>query len=263
MKNLLFGVLIAVSFQGLLLGAPAEGAFGRLDDEERFQWRGQVDGVDEILIRGRSVRVRHLEAKPIQRQDYRFSAPLPKREVDLKLHEIEGRGKVRLVEEPGPWNDYTAVVRIDDGDKGGDDYYEFELVWRVRDKWDKWNDDDKWDDEDEWDNDDRDDFDDWDGEEGAFRWEGRVDIGAEIEIRDDQHRVEDMGGEGTEEYRARFDSKLPRRNLPVSLRKVEGRGRVELIQTPDADNDYTAIVKIEDPKSGADTYEFELTWRRR
>ena len=46
-----------------------------------------------------------------------------------------------------------------------------------------------WDDDDEWD-----DFD--NRREGVFRWEGRVDIGAEIEIRGDQHRVKDMGGQG-------------------------------------------------------------------
>jgi len=45
--------------------------------EERFRWKGRVDGVVEILIQGRSVRIHHLEAKPIQEQDYRFSASLP------------------------------------------------------------------------------------------------------------------------------------------------------------------------------------------
>ena len=56
--------------------------------KERFQWKGRVDGVDDILIRGRSVRVDHLSAKPIQRQDYRFSASLPARAVEVKLHAV-------------------------------------------------------------------------------------------------------------------------------------------------------------------------------
>ena len=223
-------------------------------EEERFQWRGQVDGVDEIMIRGSSIRIKHLEAKPIQRQDHRFSSPLPSREVHLKLNKIKGRGDVRLIEEPSSWNDYTAVVRIDDGKKMGDDYYEFELSWRS-DDWDDWDNND-WDDDDEWD-----DFD--NRREGVFRWEGRVDIGAEIEIRGDQHRVKDMGGQGTQERRARFQSPLPERDVPVSLHKIDGRGDVELVQAPSSANDYTAVIRIEDDKNGADTYEFELTWRRR
>ena len=115
------GAFLLVSCCWMVIGSgPAEASA----EEERFQWRGQVDGVDEILIRGSSIRINHLEAKPIQRQDHRFSAPLPSREVHLKLKKIKGRGDVRLIEEPSSWNDYTAVVRIDDAKQMGDDYYE-------------------------------------------------------------------------------------------------------------------------------------------
>jgi len=50
--------------------------------------------------------------------------------------------------------------------------------------------------------------------------------------------------------------------VPVSVEKRKGRGRVELIQTPDSGNDYTAITKIEDTKSAPDDYEAELRWPR-
>jgi hypothetical protein len=242
---------LIISFCWMVTAPTEAGALS----EERFQWRGQVDGVDEIMIRGESVRVRHLEKKPIQRQDHRFSAPLPSRDLHLELRKIKGRGDVRLVEEPSSWNDYTAIVRVDDGEQVGDDYYEFELLWRD-DSWDDWENSD-WDHSDEW----EDGFD--YRSEGVFRWQGRVDIGAEIQIRGDDYRVNDMGGSGTQERRARFGSPLPLSSVPVSLRKIDGRGKVELLQTPDSSNDYTAIVRIEDDKSGADDYEFELTWRRR
>lgn len=217
--------------------------------EERFRWKGRVDGVDELLIQGRSVRVNHLEAKPIQRQDHRFSARLPARDIEVELKVIEGRGRVRLMEQPSERNDYTVVVRIED-DQGGDGDYELELVWDDDDDWD-----DDWDGDVRW-------SDDTDGDGGVFRWEGRVDIGARIEIRGDSHTVTDQGGDGVSEKRARFDSSLPRSEVPVSLRKRDGRGDVELIQTPSEDNDFTAIVVIEDDKSGADDYEFELSWNR-
>lgn len=233
----------------LLLGFLA----GVAKADEKFQWRGEVDGVDEIQIRGDSIRIKHLENQPIQNQDYRFSEPLPRRDVHLKLRKISGRGHVRLVEEPSSWNDYTATVRIDDGRQGGSDRYEFELEWRS-DNWDDWE-SNSWDHSDEWD-------DPWQHRrEGMFRWAGRVDVGAEIQIRGEQHRVNDAGGSGTQERRSQFSDALPSSDVPVSLHKVHGRGKVELVQTPSRSNDYTAVVRIEDDKGGADNYEFELTWR--
>ncbi len=206
--------------------------------DEHFRWKGRVDGVDEILIQGRSVRVNHLEAKPIQEQDYRFSASLPERDVEVELREIKGRGKVRLMEQPSARNDYTAVVRIED-DKGGDDKYEFELRWEEDDDWD----------------------DDFRRYDGAFRWKGSVDIGVEIRIHGESHELDDMGGRGTQEISARFDEPLPARDVAISLDKKDGRGDVELIETPSAGNNYTAVVRIEDDKGGADMYEFELRWK--
>jgi hypothetical protein len=219
--------------------------------EERFRWKGRVDGTDEILVKGRSVRVNHIADKPIQRQDHRFSSRLPARDVEVELNVVEGRGKVRLMEQPSERNDYAVVVRIED-EQGGSGDYEFELVWDDDDDWD-----DDWDDDVRW-NDDAD----GDDASGAFRWEGRVDIGARIEIRGNRHTVIDQGGQGVSERRARFESVLPERDVPVSVRKLEGRGDVELLQTPSEDNDYTAIVEIEDDKNGADDYEFELRWQR-
>jgi hypothetical protein len=224
-------------------------------DEERMQWRGRVDGIDEIDIRGDRIKIRHLEALPIEQQDHRFTAPLPREEdLDLRLRTIAGRGEVTLVEEPSARNDYTATIRVEDQAPGADDY-EFELVWEE----DRWDGDDRWDDDFGGFGDERDPFGD---EDGVFRWAGRVDIGADIEIRGGRHQIEDRGGSGTQERDARFDASLPRREIEVSLRKVEGRGLVELVQSPSGRNDYTAVVRILDEESGADEYEFELRWRR-
>jgi hypothetical protein len=61
---------------------------------------------------------------------------------------------------------------------------------------------------------------------------------------------------------ATFSDALPDSEVPVSVEKREGRGHVELIQTPDSGNDYTAIIKIEDTKGGSDDYDIELRWPR-
>jgi hypothetical protein len=229
---------------------------GPVAAEETFRWRGEVDGVDEIQIRGESVRINHLRAQPIQNHDFRFTEPLPRRDVQLRLERIAGRGDVRIVEEPNAWNQYTATVRIDDGGEPGSDYYEFAVSWPSDDWEDDWENED-WDRSPEW-------SDDWNDSqrEGFFRWSGRVDKGAEISIRGDSHNIQDQGGSGTQEMAARFSTPLPRTDVPVSLHKLEGRGRVELLQTPSARNNYVARVRITDDDSGADDYEFELRWRR-
>ncbi len=207
-------------------------------ETEYFRFRGEVDGIDDILIRGSQVKIEHVAAKPIQSQDHRFSAPLPFAEVELTLQLIHGRGSVRLMEQPSQRNQYTAVVRVDDHDHSGDDRYEFELSWS------------------------REDLRDSDVYESSFRWRGRVDIGCEIEVRGRRHTVTDAGGSGTQEKGASFSEPLPDSEVPVSVEKRDGRGRVEIVQAPDSGNDYTAIIKIEDTKSGSDDYEIELRWPR-
>jgi hypothetical protein len=206
-------------------------------ETEYFRWRGEVDGIDDIVITGSQVRVEHIADKPIQNQDHRFSAPLPFAEVAVTLQVIQGRGSVRLMEQPSQRNGYTTVVRVEDRDSG-DSRYEFELSWS------------------------RDDVNGSDAYESTFRWRGRVDVGCEIEIQGSQYQVTDAGGSGTRERGATFSDPLPHSEVPLSVEKRDGRGDVELIQTPDAGNGYTAIIQIEDTKGGADDYEIELRWPR-
>jgi hypothetical protein len=211
--------------------------FGK-GDRETFRWRGRVDGSDDIFIHGNSVRVEHISANPIQKQDYRFSAPLPSGDVDVELQVIKGRGDVRLLEQPSRRNQYTAVVRVDDQDNGGDSDYEFELSWSRKESKDS------------------------SAYNSVFRWRGKVDIGCEIAISGNQHREKDAGGSGTQVRSATFSEPLPKSDVPLSVNKRSGRGKVELIQTPSASNGYTAIVRIDDNKGGADDYDFELRWPR-
>jgi len=74
--------------------------------------------------------------------------------------------------------------------------------------------------------------------------------------------VKDAGGSGTREKGATFSEPLPKSEVPVSVEKRDGRGDVEIIQTPDSGNGYTAILRIEDDKSGSDDYDIELRWPR-
>lgn len=232
--------LSVVTLVGVLLfPLAADAQFWDSGNREYFRWKGRVDGVDDILVRGSEVRIEHVSAMPIQKQDHRFSAPLPFAEVELTLEVLRGRGSVRLLEQPTKRNQFTAVIRVDDQDHSGDSDYEFEISWSREGSKNK------------------------DVYDSGFRWRGRVDIGCEIQIRGNSHEVIDEGGAGTQERSASFSSPLPRSDVPVSVEKRKGRGKVSLVQSPSASNGYTAIVRIEDSKGGADDYDFELRWPRR
>jgi hypothetical protein len=101
-------------------------ARGRLSG--RFRWQGRVDGADYIRIRGDSVTIRHVEARNVTDATYDLPSPLPRNLVNIQLNKIRGRGRVELVEQPSSANNYTAVVLIEDPERG-DDFYEFELTW--------------------------------------------------------------------------------------------------------------------------------------
>jgi hypothetical protein len=50
------------------------------------------------------------------------------------------------------------------------------------------------------------------------------------------------------------------RPVHVWLSDVRGRGEVEVVREPNADDDYTAVVRIKDPQAGAAFYSFNLNW---
>lgn len=206
--------------------------------EEYFWWKGRVDGSDYLIVQGKSVRVRHLDKLPIQNQDFRFSSPLPATEVPLALNTIRARGMVRLAQEPDRSNDFTAMILIDDSDQKGSYEYELELTWERprRGRFEER------------------------AFSGVFRWKGRVDIAVTIEIQGRSSHYQDEGGRPTVQEVAHFTAPLPQREVPLSLHKLRGRGDLTLVQQPESSNGYTAIVRIEDPKGGSDTYEFELGW---
>lgn len=94
---------------------------------------------------------------------------------------------------------------------------------------------------------------------GRMTWRGRVDDDVRILVRGGSAQVETIGGTPYYDAVTNFTASLPRR-ANVTLIKRRGRGEVFVEQQPSRENDYTAVVRIRDPKGGADNYEFELTW---
>ena len=92
-------------------------------------WSGRVDGRDLIYIRGNDLWVDHRDGQPVCETNYSFYNPLPNRQCDLNVRQVNGRGNVRIVEYPSARNNYTAVVQVEDRDSGSD-FYNLEIDWQ-------------------------------------------------------------------------------------------------------------------------------------
>jgi len=94
-----------------------------------FEFRVWVDGSVEAYVWGDRIRYEVLSGAPFQDPAIWLSEPLPASSLSrLRLVKLEGRGQVRLEEEPSAANGWTARVRIDDPARGG-------AVYRVRLEW--------------------------------------------------------------------------------------------------------------------------------
>lgn len=95
---------------------------------------------------------------------------------------------------------------------------------------------------------------------GAFRWRGHVDGSDYVYLRGSRVDIRHLQAQPITNSSYDLPSPLPGTPVNVQLRAVRGRGRVQLVQQPTAENGYTAGVLIEDNDAGADFYEFELSW---
>lgn len=93
-------------------------------------WSGEVDDTATIAITGRNVRTTsNLGGIRNQRQNLRGG--IPRDDVRVRLDRNEGRGTVRVIQQPSSRNNYTTLVRIEDK-SGGRDRYSFTLEWDER-----------------------------------------------------------------------------------------------------------------------------------
>ena len=95
----------------------------------RFDLRLVVDGEAIFFIHGDTVRYQVVSGWSPKDDGSECSHPIPKGGFrKFKVQKKDGRGKVTLLEEPSPRNDFTAKMRIYDR-KGGDDRYHVRIEW--------------------------------------------------------------------------------------------------------------------------------------
>jgi len=240
-----------------------EDLYGRSGNDQSYRgsgtmtWRGRVDDYVELNIQGNQVRSREREGVQTLNEQVSFSNPLPRANVAVSVRKRDGRGQVSVVQQPNQSNNYTAIIKIDDNQSGADNY-EIEMEWngtydsRNYGVYDRSRNDGIYG---------RSDNNQSYSGPGTMTWRGRVDDYVELNIQGNRVRSREREGSQTLNEQVSFSNPLPRANVTVSVRKRDGRGRVSVVQQPNQSNNYTAIVKIDDDKGGADDYEIEMEWR--
>ena len=95
---------------------------------------------------------------------------------------------------------------------------------------------------------------------GRFHWRGRVDGSDYIMLQGNQVSISHLEDRYIQDASYELPSPLPQQAVQARLTKLRGRGNIEIVRQPSADNRYTLTVLVEDPAGGDDLYEFEVVW---
>ena len=96
---------------------------------------------------------------------------------------------------------------------------------------------------------------------GKVFWRGRVDGKVHLVIRGNSLEQRTIDGGENQPGKFSFTSPLPETVVDVRVARKEGRSKkIKVIQQPTADNDFTAIVEIDDDGGGARDYILEIFW---
>lgn len=98
-----------------------------------------------------------------------------------------------------------------------------------------------------------------DSSSGKCTIEVRVDMTAEVDLYGDSGRLRTLAGQPATWTRFECSGPMPYRMSDFRFRGIDGRGNVRLVQDP-RNNNSTAVIRVEDPRSGAEGYTFEVEW---
>ena len=84
-----------------------------------------------------------------------------------------------------------------------------------------------------------------------------------VEVRGQGRRVDYVtrSGATVRDVQTRVSGNgLPERDVSVTIRNSQGRGKIWVAQQPSARNGYTAVIRIQDPQGGFGYYDFQAAW---
>jgi len=99
------------------------------------------------------------------------------------------------------------------------------------------------------------------GRPELFEWTGQVAREVQVVMRDSNVWTNNTGPTERPRAQARAYTRLPNQDGQVAVQMMSGRGRVDVIQQPSRQNDYTTIVRIRDDQSGSSDYHLAAYWQ--
>jgi hypothetical protein len=218
-------------------------------------WQGDVDEAAILYIRGDRLEVENPRGERVQQQRYRFFHLPPDSRQQVRLEVVEGRGSVRIAEQPALENDYTIVIHIEDRQEGRG-HYSIALYWdapadETQQGARQWRDRG------------------WQGDGIAepggatakLTWRGHVESEAVVECRAAACRSLVRQGMPVTHERAQFSKPLPQQEVLVSLAGDDANGNIRVLEQPLRVNGYAVRVKITDGCGARKECGFTLTWR--
>lgn len=196
-------------------------------------WRGSVDGKVFLIFHENKVETERERGKKIEDMRYSYSNKIPGSNFKVMLKKIEGRGNIKIVENPSYNNNYSVKVLVDDGPYRGRDIYDFYLYWEKENSENK-------------------DLD--------FYWEGKVDGSDYIIVKDNNVTIKHIEAKKIRDMHYKFYSYLPHKSQNVELFVLRGRGKVKIVEQPSYFNRYSVKILIEDPQGGDYKYKIGLKW---
>ena len=211
------------------------GGIGRGTNTGTLTWSGRVDNRVNVIIQGNNVRNEDVTGSGFQPGSQNLNGVLPRRPATVSVIKRDGRGNAFVLQQPTRANNYTAIVQISD-DKRGDDNYRLDISWTAGgDTIEPY-------------------------QSGRVNWRGKVDQTVNISISGSDVDTQDVATGRLSNVNFNINGYLARRGGTVSVRKTRGRGTVTVLQQPNEDNDFTAVIQVFDPDRGDDDYELEVNW---
>lgn len=96
---------------------------------------------------------------------------------------------------------------------------------------------------------------------GKAFWRGTVDGEVHLIVKNRNIETQTVSGAPYNNQTFSFTSSLPTRGVTVDVIKKSGRGVVRVLEQPNRNNDYTAVIQIIDEAGGAKEYQLEISWR--
>ena len=210
---------------------------------DHVAWKGRVDEAAIISCHKQSCVSSAEQGAPVADEHFKFSRPLPDRDTEVRLEDPEGRGEIRLIEQPRQRNNYTARVSIRDPQGGRGRVFvhagvESQLEIRRKSASDSRPHRPRL------------------SLERDRGWPGARHAQRRRQFFRSRWRARPLAA-STAKCFGHY------RRVPISMptiQKLRGRGRVSIVESPSEKNNYRLVFEIDDPEPGADYYEVELDW---